>query len=102
MEFMNLDDLDLFKMTLKACSPKLTVCPLSGEHGLKIAAAPDFEDIQNIVVAAMGDSALSAELVTALFFKHSHPCDNTPQLWFCSGGQTDFDVCVSFRRCRGR
>ena len=66
---MNLDDLDHFKQLDKQ-NMLAQIDGLSDQLGqaweLGLAQLlPDFKDIQNIVISAMGDSAISAELVTA-------------------------------------
>ncbi len=66
---MNLDDLDLFKKL----DPQNMLAQIDGlPDQLQTAwelgqsqTLPAFADIQSIVIAAMGDSAISAELVTA-------------------------------------
>lgn len=69
---MNLDDRDLFqKIDTKNMLAQIDGLPdqLGQAWDLgKTQPLPDFEDIQNIVVAGMGDSALPAELVTASVF----------------------------------
>jgi glucose/mannose-6-phosphate isomerase len=59
---------------------------------------PDFADIQNIVIAAMGDSAVSAELVAASVFSSIHLPVTVHRGYglpaFASGQQT-LVICVS-------
>ena len=66
---MNLDDLDHFKQLDKQ-NMLAQIDGLSNQLGQAwelglTQPLPDFKDIQNIVISAMGDSAISAELVTA-------------------------------------
>jgi len=69
---MNLDDLDLFKkIDTKNMLSQIDGLPdqlqTSWDLGLT-QPLPDYKDIQNIVISAMGDSAVAAELVTASVF----------------------------------
>src|SRR3972149_26844 len=69
MEIMNLDGLDLFKK-IDAQNMLAQIDGLPDQLGQawelgQTQPLPDYKDIQNIVIPAMGDSALSAELVTA-------------------------------------
>ena len=66
---MNLDDLDLFKkIDTQNMLAQIDGLPDQLQSAWELGQTlplPDFADIQNIVIAAMGDSAISAELVTA-------------------------------------
>ncbi len=66
---MNLDDLDLFKkIDSQNMLAQIDGLPgqLQSAWDLGLAQPlPDLKDIQNIVISAMGDSAIAAELVTA-------------------------------------
>ncbi len=73
---MNLDDLDLFQ---KIDSQNMLADIDSMPDQLQTAwdlgqtqSLPDLKDIQNIVICAMGDSAIAAELVTASVFSSMH------------------------------
>lgn len=73
---MNLDDLDLFKkLDTKNMLAQIDGLPdqlqLAWELGQTLPL-PAFTDIQNIVIAGMGDSAISAELVAASVFSSIH------------------------------
>jgi glucose/mannose-6-phosphate isomerase len=72
MEFMNLDDLDLFKkIDTKNMLAEIDGLPDQLQQAWELGQTlplPDFTDIQNIVISAMGDSAIAAELVTASVF----------------------------------
>ncbi len=66
---MNLDDLELFKqLDTKNMLAQIDGLPdqlqTAWDLGLSLPL-PAFKDIQNIVISAMGDSAVAAELVTA-------------------------------------
>ena len=66
---MNLDDLDLFKkIDTQNMLTQIDGLPDQLQSAWELGQTlplPDFADIQNIVISAMGDSAISAELVTA-------------------------------------
>ncbi len=66
---MNLDDLDLFKkIDTKNMLAQIDGLPDQLQTAWELGLAqplPDFKDIQNIVISAMGDSAVAAELVFA-------------------------------------
>ncbi|MHB8777512.1 MAG: SIS domain-containing protein [Anaerolineales bacterium] len=69
---MNLDDLDLFKK-IDTQNMLAQIDALPDQLGQawdlgKTQPLPAFKDIQNIVIVGVGDSALSAELVTASVF----------------------------------
>jgi glucose/mannose-6-phosphate isomerase len=66
---MNLDDLDLFKqIDTRDMLAQIDGLPNQLQSAWELGqnqTLPAFADIQNIVIAAMGDSALAAELVAA-------------------------------------
>ena len=66
---MNLDDLDLFKkIDTKNMLAEIDGLPDQLQQAWDLGQTqplPDFKDIQNIVIPAMGNSAIAAELVTA-------------------------------------
>ena len=66
---MNLDDLDRFKQLDKQnMLAQIDGLPDQLQNAWELGLAqplPDFKDIQNIIISAMGDSAIAAELVTA-------------------------------------
>jgi glucose/mannose-6-phosphate isomerase len=66
---MNLDDLDFFKKTDKQnFLAQIDDLPDQLSQAWELAQTlplPDFKDIQNIVISAMGDSAIGAELAAA-------------------------------------
>jgi len=66
---MNLDDLDFFKKTdSKNMLAQIDGLPNQLQTAWDLGQTqplPDFKDIQNIIISAMGDSAVAAELVTA-------------------------------------
>lgn len=71
---MNLDDLDLFKKIDKQ-NMLAQIDGLPDQLGQawelgQTQPLPDFKDIQNIVISAMGDSAIAAELVTASVYSN--------------------------------
>jgi glucose/mannose-6-phosphate isomerase len=69
MEIMNLDNLELFKkIDTQNMLAQFDGLPDQLQQAWDLGLAqplPDFKDIQNIVISAMGDSAIAAELVTA-------------------------------------
>src|SRR5215470_4235797 len=66
---MNLDDLDFFKKTdTQNFLSQIDDLPNQLEKAWELGQTqplPDFKDIQNIVISAMGDSAIGAELALA-------------------------------------
>ena len=66
---MNLDNLNLFKkLDTQNMLAQIDSLPDQLQQAWDLGLAqplPDFKDIQNIVISAMGDSAIAAELVTA-------------------------------------
>ncbi len=66
---MNLDDLDLFKqIDTRNMLAQIDGLPDQLQSAWELGqnqTLPVFADIQNIIIAAMGDSALAAELVAA-------------------------------------
>jgi glucose/mannose-6-phosphate isomerase len=66
---MNLDDLDFFKKTdTQNMLAQIDGLPDQLGQAWDLAQTlplPDFKDIQNIVISAMGDSAIAAELAAA-------------------------------------
>jgi glucose/mannose-6-phosphate isomerase len=66
---MNLDDLDFFKKIDKQnMLAQIDGLPDQLQRAWELGQSlplPDFKDIQNIVISAMGDSAIAAELVAA-------------------------------------
>jgi glucose/mannose-6-phosphate isomerase len=99
---MNLDDLDLFKKL----DPQNMLAQIDGlpdqlqsawELGQTLPL-PDFTDIQNIVIPAMGDSAISAELAAASVSSSIHLPVTVYRGYglpaFASGPRT-FVVCIS-------
>lgn len=73
---MNLDDLDFFKQTdTKNMLGQINGLPDQLQTAWDLGQTqplPDFKNIQNIVIAAMGDSAVAAELVTAAVSSSIH------------------------------
>lgn len=69
---MNLDDLDLFKkIDAQNMLAQIDGLPDQLQSAWELGQTlppPDFSDIQNIIISAMGDSAVAAELVTASVF----------------------------------
>jgi glucose/mannose-6-phosphate isomerase len=69
---MNLDDLDLFKkIDTKNMLAEIDGLPDQLQQAWELGQTlplPDFADIQNIIIPAMGDSAIAAELITASVF----------------------------------
>jgi len=74
MEIMNLDNLDLFKkIDTQNLLAEIDSLPGQLQQAWELGQTltlPDFAGIQNIVFAGMGDSAVSAELVTASVFSN--------------------------------
>jgi glucose/mannose-6-phosphate isomerase len=99
---MNLDDLDLFKkIDTKNMLAEIDGLPDQLQQAWELGQTlplPDFTDIQNIVIPAMGDSAVGAELVTASVFSSIrlpvtvHRGYGLPA--FASGQQT-LVICIS-------
>lgn len=73
---MNLDDLELFKkIDIKNMLAEIDSLPDQLQTAWELGQTqplPDFVDIQSIVISAMGDSAIAAELVTASVFSSIH------------------------------
>ena len=73
---MNLDNLDLFKqIDTQNLLAEIDALPIQLQQAWELGQTlplPDFTDIQNIVFAGMGDSAVAAELVTASVFSSIH------------------------------
>ncbi|MBM3180892.1 MAG: hypothetical protein FJZ86_11125 [Chloroflexi bacterium] len=71
---MNLDNLDLFKkIDTQNMLAQIDGLPDQLQTAWELGQTqplPDFKDIQNIVIAAMGDSALAAELTVASVFSN--------------------------------
>ncbi len=69
---MNLDNLELFKqLDTQNLLAEIDSLPEQLQAAWDLGATlplPDFSNIQNIVIAAMGDSALAADLVSAAVF----------------------------------
>ncbi|MBC7876284.1 MAG: bifunctional phosphoglucose/phosphomannose isomerase [Anaerolineales bacterium] len=99
---MNLDDLDRFKkLDTQNMLAQIDGLPDQLEQAWELGSAqplPDFKDIQNIIISAMGDSAVAAELVTASVFSNIripvtvHRGYDLPA--FASGKQT-LVICIS-------
>ncbi|MBI5354782.1 MAG: hypothetical protein HZB50_19230 [Chloroflexi bacterium] len=73
---MNLDDLDLFKkIDTQNLLVEIDALPIQLQQAWELGQTlplPAFTDIQNIVLAGTGDSAVSAELVIASVFSSIH------------------------------
>ncbi|MBK9206894.1 MAG: hypothetical protein IPL71_00730 [Anaerolineales bacterium] len=73
---MNLDDLDLFKqIDTRNMLAQIDGLPDQLQAAWELGQTqtlPAFTGIQNIIIAAMGDSAVAAELVTASVFSSIH------------------------------
>jgi glucose/mannose-6-phosphate isomerase len=73
---MNLDDLDFFKkIDTKNMLAQIDGLPDQLQTAWDLGLAqplPDFKGIQNVVISAMGDSAVAAELVTASVSSNIH------------------------------
>ena len=99
---MNLDDLDLFqKIDTQNMLAQIDGLPDQLQQAWELGQTlplPDFADIQNIVITAMGDSAVSAELVAASVFSSIHLPVTVHRGYglpaFASGQQT-LVICVS-------
>ena len=99
---MNLDDLDLFKkIDTQNMLAQIDGLPDQLQQAWELGQTlplPDFTDIQNIVIPAMGDSSIAAELVTASVFSSIrfpmtvHRSYSLPA--FASGPQT-LVICIS-------
>ncbi len=100
---MNLDDLDLFKkLDTKNMLAQIDGLPSQLQTAWELGQTqtlPAFANIQNIVIAGMGDSALAAELVTASVSSNIrlpitlHRGYNLPA--FANGPQT-LVICISY------
>jgi glucose/mannose-6-phosphate isomerase len=73
---MNLDDLELFKkIDTQNMLAEIDGLPDQFQQAWELGQTlplPAFTDIQNIIISAMGDSAVAAELVTASVFSSIH------------------------------
>ncbi len=73
---MNLDDLGLFKkIDTKNMLAEIDGLPNQLQQAWELGQTlplPDYVDIQHIIVSAMGDSAIVAELVAASVFSNIH------------------------------
>ena len=99
---MNLDDLDLFKqIDTRNMLAQIDGLPDQLQSAWELGqnqTLPVFADIQNIIIAAMGDSALAAELVAASVSSSIHLPVTVHRGYgipaFASGPQT-LVVCIS-------